>query len=77
MYGGMPKFYSLLYADGHGNEKIAILMELGGMSLSGYARLVMGNADIDESKFLWIVKQMLLGLNEVHSAGQYKRHFGG
>jgi hypothetical protein len=73
----MSKFYSLFYEDGHGMEKIAILMELGGLDLSRYARLMMGNADTDESKFLFIVKQMLLGLNEVHSAGQSSKRTHG
>jgi hypothetical protein len=63
--------FSVLYEDGNGMEKIAILMELGGTNLRQYASELMSNADINESKFLWIVKQMLLGLNEVHSAGQY------
>lgn len=46
----------------------AIIMELGEIDLDGYfSEKVRG---FDETKFLFIVKQMLLGLKEVHSAGQ-------
>jgi hypothetical protein len=76
IYGGMPKIFSVLYEDGHGMDKIAILMEIGGSSLRTYASEMMGNTDINENKFLWIVKQMLMGLNEVHHAGQSRKAYG-
>jgi hypothetical protein len=48
----------------------ALFLEIGEMSLSNYFHNLMREKKaIDESSLLWIVKQMLTGLNEVHSAG--------
>jgi hypothetical protein len=66
--------YRLLFENYAYEDKPALIMELGVQTVQQFCVTALDNPHphVHEGKILWILKQMLLGLMEVHEKG--KKH---